>query len=649
MKIYLEKAIFVNRAPFDKLELNFNENEIAVLSAVNGKGKTTILSYIVDAFYEMVRLNFPHEFEGKENKLYRISSIIFNLKQNQPSFVYLRFRTTKGNIDYVDVRSENVDNNLHDQYDRVITIDEKIEFKKLEKDIELQKYSKKVSLSFNKAEMKELFLSNVLTYFPSYRYEQPSYLNEPYKFTLEFKKTFNFLGYLPNPIEVVTGFQQLANWIMDIVLDLRAFYDPTILRRLGTKGFKSKELFDKHTQLFNNLNNIITLTLISKKYSALGFGIGHRGLGYSRVQVMDSKNETIYPSIFSMSSGESAILCIFGELLRQADNNKNDIQLSEITGIVLIDEVDKHLHIKLQKEVLPKLFDLFPNVQFIVSSHSPFLSMGLAENSRARIKSLDTGLDIQPTSDHQYEEVYNMMIGENERFKQLYDSLKERSVEKGTKPLIITEGKTDIQHIKKAKEKLNIDLELDYFEIPKTEKSWGSSKLKTLLENICKISNGRKVIGIFDRDEPEILKDIEKNKQAFKNYGNNVYAFCLPKVNVEMYGEQISIEHYYPESILKKENKDGRRLFLGSEFYKSGNSKDGKYQTKISQIENKVKINGIIDDKVHKREDLEQKNSIALSKADFANLIENDEEFIGDFDFNNFKPVFNKIEEILNN
>ena len=47
MKIFLEKAIFINIASFDKLELDFSENEIGILSAVNGRGKTTILSYIV--------------------------------------------------------------------------------------------------------------------------------------------------------------------------------------------------------------------------------------------------------------------------------------------------------------------------------------------------------------------------------------------------------------------------------------------------------------------------------------------------------------------------------------------------------------------------------------------------------------------------
>ena len=69
------------------------------------------------------------------------------------------------------------------------------------------------------------------------------------------------------------------------------------------------------------------------------------------------------------------------------------------------------------------------------------------------------------------------------------------------------------------------------------------------------------------------------------------------------------------------------------EFFESGNSIDGIYQTKTSKIQNKIKVNGIIDEKIFEREDLEQKTSIALSKSNFADLIEKDAEFVGDFDF----------------
>ena len=99
MALYLEKAIFVNRAPFENIELNFKEKGINVLAAINGRGKTTILSHITDAFYELAKLAFTGEYAGKESKYYRVSSPLYNLDSSKSSFVYLRFRNNKTNID----------------------------------------------------------------------------------------------------------------------------------------------------------------------------------------------------------------------------------------------------------------------------------------------------------------------------------------------------------------------------------------------------------------------------------------------------------------------------------------------------------------------------------------------------------------------
>lgn len=50
--IRIEKCLFVNRAPFkNDLELSFQDG-INVLCGLNGRGETTILSYIVDAIQE---------------------------------------------------------------------------------------------------------------------------------------------------------------------------------------------------------------------------------------------------------------------------------------------------------------------------------------------------------------------------------------------------------------------------------------------------------------------------------------------------------------------------------------------------------------------------------------------------------------------
>ena len=45
----------------------------------------------------------------------------------------------------------------------------------------------------------------------------------------------------------------------------------------------------------------------------------------------------------------------------------------EKEGIVLIDEIETHLHLGLQKIIMPLLTQVFPNIQFIVTTHSPFV------------------------------------------------------------------------------------------------------------------------------------------------------------------------------------------------------------------------------------------------------------------------------------
>lgn len=621
--MYLEKAIFINRAPFDKLELDFSENEIAVLSAVNGKGKTTILSYVVDAIYEMARPNFPNEFEGKENKFYRVSSPIYNLDPTQPSFVYLRFRTPEGAVDYLDVRNTCSET----QYNDAISLPDRIPFHEIQPILAENRYAKKVSSSFDRKKAETIFLSNLLTYFPSYRYEQPGYLNDPYKTALEFNKQSGFAGRLKNPIEVLTGLPQLANWFMDVILDVR----------LDEANGGSRLLFE-------NISTVVSASLAAKHLGRLRLGVGPRGLGGARIQILESAHngKTIYPTIFNLSSGESSLLCMFGELLRQADNNKNNISLAEISGIVLVDEIDKHLHISLQKEVLPVLLNLFPKVQFIVSSHSPFLSMGLAEEAleRSRIIDLDTfGISKDPSSSDLYVEVYNIMVGENDKFRNMYQSLAQK-LNETTTPLIVTEGKTDVQHIRKAKEKLNIaDCEVEFYEI---NEDWGDSKLKVLLEQLAKVPQQRRIIGIFDRDVPSIVADVEKDERTFRNYGNNVFSFCIPVPELRENDRPISIEFYYADSALKKE-KDGKCLYFDNEVGVIRPASNGKSKTLIKLETPRAEEEGakkIFD------ENIGDANWIH-SKARFAELVETDDEFTQDFNFDNFKLIFERIKNIL--
>jgi len=47
----------------------------------------------------------------------------------------------------------------------------------------------------------------------------------------------------------------------------------------------------------------------------------------------------------------------------------------ELEGAVFIDEIDSHLHVSLQRLILPFFIESFPKVQVIVTTHSPFVLM----------------------------------------------------------------------------------------------------------------------------------------------------------------------------------------------------------------------------------------------------------------------------------
>lgn len=75
-----------------------------------------------------------------------------------------------------------------------------------------------------------------------------------------------------------------------------------------------------------------------------------------------------------LSDGFAAILDIVADLILKMQREGESVSQSFLKeGIVLIDEVETHLHLSLQKEVMPFLTTLFPNVQFIVTTHSPFV------------------------------------------------------------------------------------------------------------------------------------------------------------------------------------------------------------------------------------------------------------------------------------
>lgn len=80
----------------------------------------------------------------------------------------------------------------------------------------------------------------------------------------------------------------------------------------------------------------------------------------------------------TLSDGFSAVLDIVLDLMMRMEKITQRTFDFHVPGIVLIDEVETHLHLELQKTILDLLTTIFPNIQFIMSTHSPFVLNSLS-------------------------------------------------------------------------------------------------------------------------------------------------------------------------------------------------------------------------------------------------------------------------------
>ena len=112
-------------------------------------------------------------------------------------------------------------------------------------------------------------------------------------------------------------------------------------------------------------------------------------------------------ALHEMSDGYAAFLNIIMELLMRLESS-NAVVEYEKPAIVMIDEVEAHLHVELQRRILPFLTQLFPKIQFIVTTHSPFVMTSL-EN--AVVYDLEKNERLEKPSFYSYETMVESFLG----------------------------------------------------------------------------------------------------------------------------------------------------------------------------------------------------------------------------------------------
>ncbi|MBK7761257.1 MAG: AAA family ATPase [Deltaproteobacteria bacterium] len=106
---------------------------------------------------------------------------------------------------------------------------------------------------------------------------------------------------------------------------------------------------------------------------------------HHRVTLKTGGEDVVLPTTW-LSQGYQSLLSVIADLIGQAFwDQKKPLELDEIQGLALIDEIDLHIHPKWQVRIVPALKRLFPKMQFIVTTHSPLVLTGLEPDEIVRL------------------------------------------------------------------------------------------------------------------------------------------------------------------------------------------------------------------------------------------------------------------------
>lgn len=707
--MYIKEIDVENLGPLEKANIKFSFNEDGspkplVLVGKNGSGKSTLISNIVDSFYEFASKSFNNvripQNGANSYAYFKIISPSEISIGKEYLYSRIKFRSTEcEKIEYLFAKGQFSNEKLLEiggNESHKNETEDNVSFKSL--NIQIDKES---------AFVKKVLDENVIAYFSPERYEKPSWLHKAYydKYVAEydseteiarFRLNEVFRNQLRNPISVSCGEDDLLQWLLDIIVDSRAEVD-----------FSSYNE-PQHSYNADNLNDAKTLSIarenVQKILSSIlnedvRFNLQTRLFVNSRFSIVRKKdNKILVPSLNSLSTGQIALFKMFATIVKYADSYdvNRSLDLSVINGIVVIDEIELHLHPSMQAEILPKLIKLFPKVQFIITTHSPLFLLGMDKvlgKDSYDIIDLPSASKISTETFSEFVSAFKYY--ENTSFfeKELQSVLSSLNSNKNTsEPLIITEGQTDWMHLESAYRALlqdsnNKDLfsklgNIKFYEFEGKQKSnkdsskeiqtltisdigfgkegaslikaeMGDSALLTLCETLSKFNKGRIIIFIFDHDKEEIVNEV-MNGNNYKNWGNNVYSFAIPVPESRKKTPLISIEHYYTDDEIKSVERIGvvdYRLFMGNEFDEKGFFlSDDRRINLLYPKKNcgKDKIN-ILDGNCVNIVERRNGNSenVALSKFRFALNIYNNENGFDNFDFSNFILIFEMIHNIL--
>ncbi len=337
----IKKVILENVRCFDKKEIDIPSSR-CVLVGKNGSGKSTILKAITNVYLFVMGLSNTDEYS---DGMFQQQDIRYGQDSLNISVEYALNEEEKQLLqeDVFRIKLRYSNEQIIPLYpDEIADLDEP----KREYQLKLEVFG-------------ELIRKANIIYFDAYRFMSKDNPNGPVIADLK-KKSAPLLQTNINKAGRTTDkVMQLKQWLINI----------DYIR------LKSDE--NRYELLYDHLTKAFDLLLHPLEYK----GIDQEG----NIFFHDNDND-ISIEIDSLSDGFKSVFQIMVGVFKMFFENATEDELFYMKdGVVLVDEIDCHIHPRWQKNILSSFKELFPNCQFIVTTHSPYIVESVSDNEIVRI------------------------------------------------------------------------------------------------------------------------------------------------------------------------------------------------------------------------------------------------------------------------
>lgn len=463
--MYARRIQLTNYGPIDHVDIHFpfrddGRPKPVVLVGENGSGKSVLLSHIVNALIAAKGVAYPESTEASADNVYKLRSSTYIKAGHDYYFARVDFMN---DFSVTELRLARPKNSYPLPPNEVLHSDAQDLWDKLG-DEDHDYYAPSVQshpllpVSAEAQNVKHAFAGHCVLYFPSNRFEDPAWLNlENLAAQAEHIERSDVIeGQTSRRVIASTVLRDNQNWLFDVAFDSALFETTPHLPTVSKQGESVANLISRLEMRGDGpasraYTRAVDLIRLITQDPRVRFGIGRRR---NRSISLISGESYLAPNLFQLSSGETSLLNLFLSILRDYDWTGPAVEeLSDVPGLVVVDEIDLHLHVKHQHDVLPTLLKAFSGVQFIVTTHSPLFVLGMrnvfGEDGFALYR-LPDGQKISAEEFSEFGDAYRAFADTRKHADEL-----RKAIEEANGPVVCFEGPTDVRYVKRAAELLS--------------------------------------------------------------------------------------------------------------------------------------------------------------------------------------------------